>query len=311
MNRKRYFLGWVLGLLCCTSTLFAAPQFGGQSMIGELQSVLVKRPDQSFAVEDPNKWHYTSRPNLKKAQLEHDDFVASLKKEGVSVYYHDQFYPKLADSIYVHDPALLTDHGVVLLNMGKTLRQDEPKAIGEKFKSLGIPILGQLTGQATAEGGDMLWLDPKTLVVGRGYRTNDAGITQLRKILAQYQIEVIALDLPHDQGPIACLHLQSLISLVDQQVAVVYKKLMPVHFVQLLESRGFQLIDVPTSEYLTMATNILAIRPGVVLTIEGNPKTHAALKNAGVRVITYKGDEISHKAEGGATCLTRPLLRKV
>ncbi len=299
----------IAAIVLSLSAVLAAP-FGGQSMVWPMKKVLVRAPDASFSVEDPNLWHYTGKPHLEDAIVEHKDFVKILKDYGIEIIYHKQKMDGLADAIFVHDPALLTDHGAIVLQMGKNLRQGEPEGLKKQFQELGIPILAELSGKATAEGGDCLWLDSKTLLIGRGYRTNQEGIDQIRHALKPHGIDVLAFDLPYDQGREACLHLQSLISLVDEKTAVVFRKLMPVALVQLLEERGFTLIDAPEDEYQTMATNILALAPKVCLTIEGNPKTKEKLEKAGIKVLTYKGNEISLKAEGGATCLTRPLLRE-
>lgn len=285
------------------------PLYGSQSMVAPLLKVLVKRPDQAFAVDDPQKWHYTSTPNLAKAQQEHDAFVKILTDHGAEVFYHDEFLPDLADAIFVHDPVIVTNAGAVILRMGKPLRQGEEEAIERKLHALGIPTLFKLSGHATAEGGDMLWLDEKTLAIGHGFRTNREGIEQMKKGLAEVGITVIKVDLPYWEGAESCLHLQSLISLVDEKVALVYLPLLPVSFVQYLKKEGFQLVEVPEKEFLTMGPNVLAIAPGICLTIEGNPITKQRLEAMNIQVFTYKGDEISLKAEGGATCLTRPLLR--
>ena len=291
-------------------TLCQERSYGGQSMVAPLKKVLVRRPTDDFGVEDYKKWHYTGKPDLKKAQQEHDDFVAILKKEGVEVFYHDEPCPGLADSIFVHDSAIMTNKGAVILRMGKMLRRGEESAIEKTFNRLGIPTHFKCNDESlTAEAGDILWLDEKTLAIGLGFRTNYEGARHIECIMTKVGVEVITVDLPYDQGKDACLHLQSLISLVDYKLAVVYKKLLAVHFVQYLEEKGFTLIDVPEDEYARMATNILTIRPKVCVTLEGNNKTKEMLEKAGCTVYTYKGDEISHKAEGGPTCLTRPLLR--
>lgn len=288
-----------------------ADSYGGQSMVAPLRSVLVRAPDKGFANADPKQWHYTAQPNYEKALQEHKDFVKILESEGVQVHYHEIKLPHHADALFVHDPAILTDRGAILLNMGKPLRRGEESAIGETFKKLGIPILGHLSKEAFAEAGDMLWLDTKTLAIGRGFRTNQNGIDEIRQLVQPSGIEVIQVELPYNQGQEACLHLQSLISLVDYKKAAVFPKLLPVSFMELLKDRGFELIEVPEKEYLTMGTNILAIKPGVILTISENTQTKKLLEQAGCRVLTYTGNEISHKAEGGATCLTRPLLREM
>lgn len=295
-------------LIAFTSFLYA--DFGGHSMVKPLKRVLVRRPSESFAVSDCAKWHYTSMPDLAGAQKEHDDFVNVLKNEGVQVVYHDADLPEHADAIYVHDPVIITNKGAIILRMGKSLRRGEEDAIERTLHADGIPTLYKLHGDATAEGGDILWLDESTLAIGRGFRTNDEGIRQIREAVTPLGVDVVVAELPYDQGKEACLHLQSLISLVDHKTALVYKKFLPVSFVELLEKRGFLLIDVPDEEYATMGPNVLAIAPKLCLAIEGNGETKKRLEQAGCTVHTYRGTELSLKAEGGATCLTRPLLRK-
>lgn len=279
-------------------------------MTADLKSVLVRRPDASFAIEDTELWHYTSQPDAQIAAIEHDALVEILKSEGVEVFYHDAILANLSDAIYVHDPVLITDAGSIILQMGKALRQGEQEAIETRLKELGIPTYMKLTGSATVEGGDTLWVDEKTLAVGQSYRSNPEGLRQLQEGLSPIGIDVIGVDLPHWEGKESCLHLQSLISLIDDKLAVVYKRYLAVNFIKLLEEKGFNFIDVPDEEFMTMGPNILAIKPGVVLTIEGNPVTKSRMEEKGITVYTYKGDELSLKAEGGATCLTRPLLRR-
>ena len=278
-------------------------------MFAPLHSVLVRRPDAAFGAADPARWHYTDQPYLPLAQQEHDAFVNILLGAGVEVVYHDAPLPDHADAIFVHDPALLTERGAIILRMGKALRQGEEAALALSLRRLGVPILYELSGAAMAEGGDLLWLDERTLAVGLGFRTNAAGFDQLGEALAGLGVALVPVQLPYFEGPDACLHLMSLISLVDRDLAVVYRPLLPVPFYQLLEARGVTLIDVPDEEFATMGTNVLALGPRRCLLLEQNRETRQALLAAGCEVMTYRGDELSLKAEGGATCLTRALVR--
>lgn len=283
--------------------------YGSQSMVAPLQRVLVRRPDEAFAVDDPALWHYTARPNLAAAQSEHDAFTTLLSAAGAEVEYHNAALPGMADAIFVHDPVIVTDAGAIILSMGKELRRGEPDAIAACLEGLNVPIHARLTGTARAEGGDLLWLDTHTLAAGVGFRTNQEGVRQLEAALKPLGVSVLACELPYYTGPDACLHLMSLISLLDDDLAVVYPPLMSVPFWQELERRGVQLVVCPEEEFLTMGTNVLALGPRSCVMLEGNPITQARLEAAGCRVQTYRGNEISHKAEGGATCLTRPILR--
>jgi len=283
--------------------------YGSQSMIAPLQSVLVRRPDDAFGVADPALWHYTDTPDLLLARQEHDAFVNTLLAHGIEVAYHDAPLPDHADALFVHDPALITDRGAILLRMGKPQRAGEEEAMAATLAQLGVPIHYRLHGAATAEGGDLLWLDQQTLCVGLGFRTNAAGFDQLAEALAGSGVALFPVQLPYFDGPEACLHLMSLISLVDVDLAVVYRPLLPVPFYQLLESRGVRLIDVSDEEFATMGTNVLALAPRECILLDHNIHTARALEAAGCRVYPYRGDEMSLKAEGGPTCLTRPILR--
>lgn len=284
-------------------------RYGSQSMVAPLRRVLVKRPDAAFGGADPSVWHYTSQPDLDEARREHDALTEILRAAGAEVVDHPEPQPERADAIYVFDPALVTDRGAILLRLGKALRRGEEEALGRRFAALGIPILAALDGEATAEGGDLLWLDHGTLAVGQGFRTNAAGLRQLREILGGLDVAVVPVELPVFTGPEACLHLLSLISLVDHDLAVVYPPLLSVPFWSLLRERGFRLVEVPEEEFPSQGPNVLALAPGKALMLEGNPVTRRRLEAAGCEVVTYRGREISWKAEGGPTCLTRPLWR--
>lgn len=278
-------------------------------MVEPLRRVLVKRPEEAFAAADPERWHYTSRPDLDEARREHDALAEILAGAGAEVIGHPEPQPDRADAIYVFDPALVTDRGAVILRMGKELRRGEEAAMARRFREIGVPVLAELDGEATAEGGDLLWLDRQTLAVGQGFRTNAEGLRQLREAMAGLGVEVLPVPLPYFTGPEACLHLLSLISLVDRDLAVVYPPLLPVPFWNTLRDRGFRIVEVPEEEFPTMGPNVLALAPGRCLMLEGNPVTRRGLEQAGCEVLTYKGREISLKAEGGPTCLTRPVWR--
>ena len=286
-------------------------RFGGQNVVDPIRRVLVRRPDDAFAVEDPDRWHYTSRPDLPTAQAEHDALVEVLRQTGAEILYHEGAQPDRADAIYVFDPVLITDEGAVILRMGKDLRRGEESAMAAKLQELGVPTRFTLQGEAIAEGGDLLWLDEQTLYAGIGFRTNSEGVRQLAQGLQSSGVRVVGVDLPYFTGPEACLHLLSLISLVDHDVAVVYPPLLPVGLWQELQRRKIRIVQVPELEFPSMGPNVLALAPGECLMLEGNPITQGRLEAAGCSVHTYRGQEISLKAEGGPTCLTRPILRAV
>jgi len=273
-------------------------------VIEPLRRVLVRAPQP----EDVPSWQalgWRSEPDAAELAAEHEAFCALLEGAGAEVV-RAAGEPGNLDSIYVFDPALVTPAGAVLLRPGKPERRSEPEALAAALEAAGVPVAARLAAPELAEGGDTLWLDERTLLVGRSYRTNDAGIAALRRALPG--VEVLAFDLPHRHGRGEVLHLLSLLSPLDRDLAVAYVPLLPVRLVELLEERGVTLVGVPDDEFETMGANVLALAPRVGLAVAGNETTRHRLARAGVEVLVYRGDELS-KGDGGPTCLTCPLLR--
>ncbi len=289
-------------------------QCGGHTEIGKIERIIIKHAEDAFVSRSClearfKDLHYSSCPDFARALREYDRFVELLRRhipEIHSLPMNDTVGP---DSIYVRDALVITNGGVILCNMGKDLRRSEPSAAGDFLAERGIPVLGAITGEGRLEGGDVIWFDHSTLAVGRGYRTNDEGIRQLRLLTADMVDEFIVVPLPHWLGPSDVMHLMSFISPIDRDLALVYSRIMPVPFREWLLARGTKLIEVPDSEYATMACNVLAVAPRRCLMLSGNRQTRRLLEGEGVEVMEYDGNEISHKGGGGPTCLTRPMLR--
>jgi dimethylargininase len=275
-------------------------------MTAPLRRVLVRPPDPN-ALERWREYGWHARPDVARIEAEHEGLRAALAAAGAEVLVAEPEADGNPDAVYVYDPVLIAPGGALLLRPGKEGRRAEPEALEPELRRAGTPILGRLAEPALAEGGDTLWLDDATLVVGIGYRTNASGVVALADALPG--VEVIAVDLPHFRGPGEVLHLLSLISPLDRDLALVHLPLMPTRLVQLLAERGVELVEVAEEELDTLGCNVLALAPRVVLAVEGNPRTRRRLESVGVEVRTYAGGELSLKGDGGPTCLTRPLQR--
>jgi len=275
---------------------------------GTVERIYVRPPHaDAFASWRAYGWH--TEPDAAAASAEHEAFVETLRSAGADVVVGTTPVPGDPDAVYAFDPTLVTDAGVIPLRPGKEGRRNEPLIVTAELADAGCTILPPLEAPATAEGGDMFFIDDRTLLVGLGYRTNAAAVDQLRARLAADDVEVIAYDLPHHHGPDECLHLMSFISMLDADLAVVYPPMMPVRLVQLLADRGVATVEVPHEEFLTMGPNVLAVGPRRAVALEGNPATRARMEAAGVAVTTFRGDHISRNGDGGPSCLTRPLER--
>jgi arginine deiminase len=275
---------------------------------------VVKRPEEAFAdaARMEKEWRdlrWTRSPNLRLAAEEHRQLVSALESAGARVYLLPKDDRTNIDSLYAHDPVLMTEAGAVVLQMGKPARRGEGPAVADAMRAWDMPILGVVDGEAMAEGGDMIWLDSRTLLIGRGFRTNQRGIERISDLLKPLGVTVIPVPLPYGDGPQDVLHLMSFMSLLDGNLAVVNRRLLPVPLFELLSERGVQLIDVAEEEYMTLGCNVLAIAPRQLLMIAGNPITRERLEAAGCIVSEFEGTEICLPGAGGPTCLTRPVLR--
>lgn len=280
--------------------------FGAQSAVAPLRHVLVHPPHEAFgaAFDDPAHG-YLEPVDLSLAVKEHEAFTALLRELGVQVHELTSDSPS-PDIVYQYDPALVADDGVILLRSGKPNRRGEEEHVAEWFASAGIPVAGRIEAPGTVDGGDVFWLRPDLVCVGRTLRTNQSGIDQLGDLLTG---RMAVFDMPYDAGEAECLHLMSVISPVADDLVVAELERLPSGLFRLLEEMEIEIVAIPRQEVGSLACNVLAIRPRVVVMLDGNPVTRAALEARGVEVHTYAGSQICINGSGGPTCLTRPIQR--
>ncbi len=292
----------------------ATKTHGGQSMARPLRRVVIGSPETAgwSDATEAARWKdlsYLHDPQPDLAIRQHGELRRLLSDAGIEILDLPAGDGLSMDSVYAHDASFVTDHGMILMSMGKAARRGEPAYHGTFYGSIGVPVLGTIEAPGQIEGGDIVWLDDRTLLVGRGYRTNASGIEQMRTLLTPGKIEVIEAPLPHGQGPGFCLHLMSLISILDERVAIVDLPWLAVSTVELLRRKDFRLIEIDPTERDSMACNVLSLGDKKLIAIEENRRTNARLREHGFEVGTFHGSEISHNGGGGPTCLTRPILR--
>lgn len=297
--------------MCYKASMRGERSYGGQSMVAQLRRVAVCAPEAAGWADTGEKWRelgYQHHPNFSLARAQHAELRQALEEAGSEVIELDGRGLSL-DAVYVHDPSFITDDGAICLNMGKAARQGEAARHREFHRQLGVPVLGEIHRPGTVEAGDMVWLDRKTLLVGRGYRTNSAGIEQLRAQLAPRGVAVLVAPLPHGGGPGCCLHLMSLMSMLDESTVLVDLPWLAAETVELLCERGLRFVEIDEGERDTLACNVLALGEKRLLAIAENTRTNQRLREAGFAVRTFAASEIGINGGGGPTCLTRPILR--
>ncbi len=278
-----------------------------------MRRVLMRSAHNAMQGADRQSWHYGPGFDAVRAGEQHDALARLVTASGAEIEWIEDNGDGLADSVFTHDPSLMTDEGAVILSMGKALRMPETDLHAAAYERLGIPVLGRIAAPGQVEGGDCVWLDAKTLAVGRGVRTNQEGIQQLANILGRIGVTVYGYDLPLWQGEEACLHLMSVISPLADDLALVYSPLLPAPFWQELTARGITLVEGDAAEFSAsngLSLNVLPTKPREVIAVGGFPKTKAAMEAAGCTVATFEADALCIACEGGPTCLTRPILRQ-
>jgi N-dimethylarginine dimethylaminohydrolase len=281
-------------------------------MAAPLRRVLMRSAAGAMRQAKAAEWHYGPGFDAARAGAQHKAFSDLVAASGAEIEWLTEEDDGLADSVFTHDPSLMTDSGAVILSMGKVLRRPEPALHEAAYARMGIPVLGRIELPGSVEGGDCVWIDAGTLAVGRGVRTNQAGIRQLADILGSIGVEVLGFDLPLWHGEEACLHLMSVISPLADDLALVHSPLLPVAFHQLLRAQKIRLVEGDAGEFSAsngLSLNVLPTAPRQVIAVAGFPKTQAAMEQAGCVVKTFEADALCIACEGGPTCLTRPVLR--
>ena len=282
-------------------------------MAAPLRRVLMRSAANAMRDADRAAWHYGPGFNPAKAASQHAALAELVAASGAEIEWIEDKADGLSDSVFTHDPSLMTNRGALILSMGKPLRAREPSLHEETYRRLGIPILGRVEAPGQVEGGDCVWLDARTLVIGRGVRSNQEGIQQISNLLTPLGVSVYGFDLPLWQGEEACLHLMSVISPLADDLALVYSPLLPAPFYQLLKARGIRLVEGDAEEFAAsngLSLNVLPTNPLQVIAVAGFPKTKAAMEAAGCTVEIFEADALCIACEGGPTCLTRPILRQ-
>lgn len=287
-------------------------KFGVSSMVAPLRRVAMRRPGRATLEADSARWHYAGPIEPDRLLRQYDAFAACVAASGAEIEWIGAGDDGLADAIFTFDPSFMTPGGAILLRPGKELRQPEVASHEALYRRLGVPAIGAIEAPGTAEGGDLMWVDERTLAAGRGFRTNQAGIDQLETILAPLGIEVLVFDLPMWNGSAACLHLLSLISPLDRDLALIYPRLFPVALHELLRERGIRLLEAGDEEFRAsggLNLNVLATARRRCIALDGFPETIRLMREAGCDVTCFDGDALCIACEGGPTCLTLPILR--
>ncbi|MDC1286718.1 arginine deiminase-related protein [Gammaproteobacteria bacterium] len=273
-----------------------------------LKAVLVHCPGEELhaAQDDPDAIQMLDAVDLGRARQEHSAMVEAYRSAGVEVHAVEPDLPCAPNLMFCADLLVMTPHGAILARPASTVRAGEERQVARKLAALGIPILATLTGTATFEGADLMWLDEKTAMIGRGLRTNDAAITQIGNLLSGLGIDLIAVDMPFGS-----MHFMGMLRIVDHDLAICWPRRTPHRCVTLLRELGYRVIFPGFHDDQTSyrGINFVTLGPRRILMVAGLPSIQDEFEKLGIDCLTCPTDELS-RAAGNVGCLTGVLWRE-
>jgi len=288
------------------------PQYWGpwgvDSEIGRLRAVLLRRPGEEVArVTDPAQARWLACMDLSRAREEHDRLAETYRRHGAEVYYVERTDPDKPNALYVRDTVAMTPEGAIVGRPAIGARRGEERYVAEALARLGVPILRTISGSATFEGADLMWVDRETVILGWGNRSNREGLRQVEEVLRPMGVS----NFVYAQVPFGQAHIDGLFNLADRDVALLFPWQTPFVVAQALRERGYRLVEIesPHEAKLGMASNFVCLEPGLVVMPAGNPLARRALEEAGVQVITADIAELQ-KGWGAIHCMTAFLRRE-
>jgi N-dimethylarginine dimethylaminohydrolase len=280
---------------------------GQQSEWGRLRAVLLHQPGPELAVADPDAAQMLAPVEPALAAKQHGALAEAYRALGVQTHYVDPPTPPTPNLMFVADLVFLTPEGAILARPASTVRAGEERWVARRLAELGIPILRSVRGRGTFEGADAAWLDPETVLLGRGLRTNAEGAAQVAATLAELGVRSLLVDLPY-----GAMHLMGMLRFADRDLAIAWPGRLAVAAVEALGERGYRVLFLPEAPDVerTAALNFVTLGPRRILMAGGYPAFEAFYEKAGIACRTVAVDEL-RKAAGGIGCLTGILEREL
>ncbi len=274
---------------------------GISSEYGRLRTVLLHQPGEELdASTDPNAVNMLSPLDIERARGQHDQMAAAYRAAGVEVHYTKLASRPSPNQMFMADVFVMTPEGAIIARPASEVRAGEERVAAQRLADLGVPIIRSISGRATFEGADLMWLDPQTAIVGRGLRTNDAGATQITSVLREMGCETLVVDLP-----IGTMHLMGTLRIVDRDLAIAWPYRFAHRGIDALRERGYQVVLLPDHPEVRSQNvfNFVTIGPREILMAANCPGMQAFYENLGIRCHTTPVDELI-KAAGAIGCLT-------
>jgi N-dimethylarginine dimethylaminohydrolase len=273
-----------------------------------LKEVLLHRPGLELAaIAEPDRAHMLDVLDVDRARRQHDALAQAYRELGIVVHYIDPQQKPPPNLMFVADLLFMTPEGVILGRPASTVRAGEERLVAERLAALGIPILRSVRGTGTFEGADAAWLDPQTVLLATGLRTNAEGAAQVEASLHEMGITVTRVGLPY-----GTMHLMGQLRFADSDLAIAWPGRVPHAAVETLHARGYSVLFVPDEDEAShgMALNFVTVAPRQILIPAGNPATQSLYEQAGITCHTIQVNELV-KAAGGIGCLTGILRREL
>ena len=274
-----------------------------------LKSVLLHRPGDELnaAQDDPDAVQMLAPLDVGRAAAEHEAMVEAYRSQGVEVHFVDPEQPCQPNLMFCADLFVMTPQGAILARPASTVRAGEERQVARRLADIGVPILKTLTGNATFEGADLMWIDESMAMISRGPRTNASAIEQIRSLLGEIGTELVAVDIPF-----GTMHFMGMFRIADRDLAICWPRRTPHHCVQVLRERGYEVAFPPFDDDQAShrGINFVTLGPRRILMVGDLPQVQSYYESLGIECLTAPTDELG-KAAGNVGCLTGVLAREL
>jgi len=273
-----------------------------------LKTVLLHRPGPELGnSSNPNTLQMLAKIDYPLAQEQHNKMAQTYREAGVHVHYVEPDGQPTPNQMFVADLMFMTPEGAIIARPASTVRAGEERWVARRLAELGIPIIRSVRGRGTFEGADAAWINPETVIIGRGLRTNDEGAAQVANTLTEMGINVIQVDMP-----VGTMHLMGMLRIVDRDLAIAWPLRFVHRGVDALKYRGIQVAFIPDEAEAihNAALNFVVLGPREILMATGNPITQSFYESLGITCHTVEVGELV-KAAGAIGCLSGILEREM
>lgn len=310
-----------------------AQSYGAQNEHGTLKRVLMHRPGDEIKLvtkETAPHFGFSSPVDFDKFLADFDLLTSSLEAMGTEVLLLADILRDDSDALayisrrpnitYTRDLAVVLNAGCLLMSMFEKGRKGDTWVIRRAMERLGIPILDEIKPPGFVEGGGVMFLSERQMIVSLCDRTTEPAIYQMcDRLLDEGHIDEIIM-VPVPEGTI---HIDGLLMFVSGSLAIGYKPDLEMYpsaifrrghapeytwLPDYLEKNGFDLFEVTEQEMNQGCVNYVAVSPLKAVGYDKASRISAEIEKRGGETLSVPSEQL-FRGNAGPHCMTCPILK--